>query len=93
MATEVSGLLSLWNVVSKFVVRGIAPADYIESFLENVRLFLEQDDANLRCDPFSLRELCQKLDHFSVRKCSDIPAETLEKLNLAASELRKLLRD
>lgn len=43
---EVRTLNSLWNVVSKFVDRGADPVGHLESYLENVRMFLEAPESS-----------------------------------------------
>lgn len=89
---EVRGLTSLWNVVIKFVQRGMDPVGHIEGFLVNVERFLE-GAADKTHDPYHVREFCQSLDQFSAQPYADVPEELLERLNRAASEVRKLIQE
>jgi hypothetical protein len=89
---EVRSLTSIWNVVTKFAQRGMDPAGHIESFLVNVEQFLE-GSAGESHEPYHVRELCQKLDQFSAQPYADVPEELLERLNKAASEIRKLIQE
>lgn len=87
---EVRTLNSLWNVVSKFVDRGMDPVGHIESFLVNVSQFLEGGSVGGH-DTFYLLQLCQSLDRFSAEGREGVPPELLERVNRASSEIRKLL--